>query len=69
MSDFALMSDFAPGMEVMLKSGGPRMTVRFHVTQVASLAELGVHCDWFGEEGVLAQRAVFLPEQLRRLIA
>jgi uncharacterized protein YodC (DUF2158 family) len=42
---------FEPGDVVMLKSGGPSMTV-------ASVAEDEITCLWFGEEGELFREAI-----------
>lgn len=59
--------EFKPGDVVYLKSGGAPMTVRMHLKHGEFVrfdeAELGVHCDWIAEDGML-QKAVFLPEQL-----
>jgi uncharacterized protein YodC (DUF2158 family) len=39
------MSDFKPGDVVMLKSGGPKMTVEYSGTDTYNRA--AVWCDWF----------------------
>lgn len=51
------MADFAPGDTVVLKSGGPEMTIR-HVDR-----KRGAQCEWFA--GATLKKADFKPEMLR----
>jgi uncharacterized protein YodC (DUF2158 family) len=54
------MEAFKPGDVVVLKSGGPKMTV-----EGSGSSGREVTCVWFAEEDV--QRGVFAPETLRKL--
>lgn len=65
--DAALPMQWPYGMQVVLRSGSPPMTVRRAVTTRIALdtgMEWGVHCDWCDHEG-RHQRAAFGPSQLR----
>lgn len=59
--------NFKTGDKVMLKSGGPEMTVAFQPSNQACLdtgVEWGVHCRWFGNNSQL-HRAIFHPDELQ----
>ena len=56
-----MADDLKPGDVVMLKSGGPTMTIRWIEEEYGTLTAL---CDWF--EGTKDKSGKYLPHQLEK---
>ena len=57
--------DFNPGDKVILKSGGPEMTVE-RIGKLSNSEDMGVTCIWFERNGNKQElkRETFIPETL-----
>jgi uncharacterized protein YodC (DUF2158 family) len=63
------MNIFNIGDVVVLKSGGPRMTVHNIGDYTASGFNPGVLCVWFTNNGTVKEESVFHPDALKPYVA